>query len=109
MSNAFQNLRAIKEIDLSNWNTSNVTTFQRMLYWENEVETINVSGFDTSSATDMQGMFQRDVKLSNLIGYENFDTSNVKDMSLLFAEDEMLTSLDLNNWDTCDVCKHDRN
>ena len=65
----------------------------------------NIEGleyFDTSSATDMSGMF---LGCSSLISLDvsNFDTSNVTDMGFMFFGCSNLTSLDASSFDTNNV------
>ncbi|EHC6329856.1 BspA family leucine-rich repeat surface protein [Listeria monocytogenes] len=112
-------------IDLSNFDTSNVTSMDSMFY-ANYAVSIDVSNFDTSQVTNMFGMFEStsyatslDVsnfdtsKVTNMSGMfwgsaatsldvSSFDTSQVSDMSYMFAE-SAATSLDLSSFDTSQV------
>lgn len=60
---------------------------------------IDISGFDTSSATNISYMFDSCQKLASL-DLSNFDTSNVIYMSSVFKDCRALTSLDLSSFDT---------
>ena len=60
---------------------------------------IDLSNFDTSQVTDMAVMFYGCSTLTSL-DLSNFDTSQVTNMYQMFAECISLTSLDLSNFDT---------
>ena len=93
---------------LNNIDTSKVENFGRMFYVDTEsgyaynngdkacVE-IDLSEFNTSSATDMGYMFAGNKYLDNL-DLSSFDTSNVQAMNGMFGECESLSSIDLGNF-----------
>ena len=64
--------------------------------------TMNLSGLDTSSATDMSSMFSGCSKLASL-DLSGWGTSKATDMSYMFSGCSKLTSLDLSGWDTSNV------
>ena len=86
------------EIDVSDWNTSNVTDMKYLFNRCSNLTEINVSNFDTSKVTNMSYMFAYCTNLKNL-DVKNFNTSNVKDMGYMFASYGG-ESLDLTNFDT---------
>ena len=59
---------------------------------------LDLSNFNTSNVTNMREMFQNCTNLTTINGIEDFDTSNVTNMSWLFYHCESLTSLDLSKW-----------
>ena len=61
--------------------------------------TVDLSGLDISSYTDMNSMFQNCISLTSL-DLSNFNTSNVAYMTSMFENCSSLTSLDLSNWNT---------
>ena len=63
---------------------------------------LDVSHFDTSQVTDMSEMFFRCYDLTTL-DVSHFDTSQVTDMWKMFSNCESLTSLDLSSFDTSQV------
>ena len=91
-----------KTLDLSNWDTSNVTNMKYMFYYCTKLTSLDLSNFDTSNVTDMQYMFYYCRNLTTL-DLSNWDTSNVTDMSDIFNGCTNLTTLDLSNWDTSNV------
>ena len=97
-----QKIKNILEIDLSNFDTSEVTNMSNMFYGMSNLTTLNVSHFDTSKVTDMSLMFHgmRDLSALNL---SSFNTSQVTDMRNMFYGMSNLTTLDLSNFDTSKV------
>ena len=93
-------------LDLSNFDTSQVTDMSYMFYWMSRLTALDVSNFDTSKVTDMNKMFSRTDKLITL-DLSNFDTSQVTDMSYMFDDADNLTTLDLSNFDTSKVTNMD--
>ena len=92
----------ILEIDLSNFDTSKVTTMNRMFSGMSSLTALNLSNFDTSKVTDMGNMF---AFMSNLttLNLSNFDTSQVTSMQNMLGEMHSLTSLNLSSFDTSKV------
>ena len=98
----FFNCINIIEIDLSNFDSSQVTSMYDMFAICSSLTSLNLSNFNTSKVTTMNSMF---ACCSSLISLDltNFDTSNVIDMTRLFWECYSLTSLDLSNFNTSKV------
>ena len=92
----------IKDLDLSNFDTSKVMTMNEMFANMYNLTSLNLSNFDTSKVTDMYGMFYNMYNLTSL-NLSNFDTSKVTDMGVMFAGMLILTSLNLSNFDTSKV------
>ena len=98
----FFNLRNIIYIDLSKFDSSQVTETACMFYGCESLISINFGTFNTESLTDMHRMFFGCISLTSL-DLSSFKTSNVLDMFGLFASCESLLSLDLRNFDTSSV------
>lgn len=102
MQEMFSNCLNLVELDLSGFDTSKVTTMRDMFFnCENLVE-LNISGFDTSNVTDMAAMFRYCEKLTKL-DLSGFNTSKVTDMGGMFQGCGSLTELDLSGFDTSKV------
>ena len=71
--------RGFMNIDLSGWDTSNVTNMSDMFSGCGKLIKLDMSCFNTSKVTDMSGMFNSCKELTEL-NLSNFDTSNVTDM-----------------------------
>ena len=101
-SYTFFNLAATS-LDLSSFESGNLTSFKRFFYGCKNLVSINFGdNFDTSNATDMQYMFYNCDKLTS-IDLSSFNTSNVTNMSRMFSSCDSLTSIDLSNFDTSNV------
>ena len=90
------------ELDVSNLDTSNVTTMNRMFHDCNNLTSLDVNKWDTSNVTNMGSMFYSCSSLTQL-DLSNFDTTNVTDMQSMFYSCYKLTSLDVSNWDVSNV------
>ena len=87
--------RALTYIDLHNFDTSSVTSMERMFYNCESLKYINLEGWDTSKVKNMSYMFCDCKLLVTIEGISDFDTSNVTNMECMFSNCESLTSLDL--------------
>ena len=95
---------SLKSLDLSNFNTSNVTNMNSMFFNCSGLTSLDLGNFNTSKVTDMSSMFQSCDSLKS-IDVSNFDTSQVTDMNSMFqgCYIDGLTSLDLSNFNTSNV------
>ena len=102
VSTSEQKLRNILDMDLSNFDTSQVKSMKWMFACIPNLTTLNLSSFDTSKVTDMSHMFYN---MSNLISLNlsNFNTSNVWNMYSMFSDMPNLTTLNLSSFDTSKV------
>lgn len=91
----------LKHLDVSGWDTSNMTSMYRMFCDMQNLTELDVSGFDTSSVTTLQQMFNN-CNLTTL-DVSGFDTSNVTSMYGMFLNDSSLTALDVSGWDVSKV------
>ena len=79
----FYKCKLLNNIDLSNFNTNNVTDMRRMFEDCSSLNSINLSNFNTNNVTNMSMMFDGCSSL-NKIDLSNFNTNNVNDMSGMF-------------------------
>lgn len=94
-----QNFVLLEELDLSDFNTSNVENMSYMFYGCSALTSITFGDdFDTSSVTNMASMFFGCSSLTSL-DLSSFDTSNVTDMNNMFYNCSSLTQLDLSSFD----------
>ena len=108
MSKIFYGNNQLESLDLSGFNTSNVTNMKEM-FMGIGVEELDVSSFDTSNVTDMSQMFYFPFDKSKLVsikGLNKFNTSNVTDMNQMFFGSQVRT-LDLSSFDTSNVIDMD--
>ena len=102
MTSMFYNCNNLTSLDLSNWNTSNVTKMNLMFYYCTSLRSLNLSNWNTSNVTSMDRMFYYCDSLRSL-DLSNFNTSNVTNMDGMFHGCSSLTSLDLSNFNTSNV------
>ena len=95
-------LANILDIEVSNFNTSNVTNMYSMFSGMSKITSLDVSNFDTSKVTNMSHMFNSMHNLSSL-NLSNFDTSNVKEMYNMFYDMFNLNTLNLSDFNTSKV------
>ena len=58
---------SLKNIDLSNFDTSKVTNMYQMFYDCRSLTNLDLTGLDTSKVTDMTRMFYKCGKLNNIL------------------------------------------
>ena len=100
--NMFSRCENISEIDLSNFNSSQVRDMSHMFEGCSSLISLDLSNFDTSQVRGMSHMF---FGCSSLISLDlsNFNSSQVRDMFHMFYGCSSLISLDLSNFDTSQV------
>ena len=102
----FTGCKALTSLNVSNFNTINVTTMSYMFSSCSSLTSLNLSNFDTSKVTYMAGMFQNCSSLTSLNLF-NFNTSKVTNMSYMFYGCSKLTSLNLSSFDMSKVTDTD--
>ena len=98
----FYGCSSLTNLDLSSFNTSNVTDMYSMFYGCSSLTNLDLSSFNTSNVTDMDYMFYGCSSLTNL-DLSSFNTSNVTYMDYMFYGCSSLTNLDLSSFDTSKV------
>ena len=79
----FEQCSKITEIDLSNFDTSEVTGMSQMFSGCSQLTSINLTKFNTSKVQRMHSMFMSCSQLTSL-DLSSFDTSNVQMMQYMF-------------------------
>ena len=91
----------LADIDLSGFDTRSVINMQGM-FRNTGLTSLDLSSFDTENVTDMSGMFY-DVKNLTNLDLTHLNTSNVTDMHYMFTNMSSLTSLNLSRINTSKV------
>ena len=99
MRSMFYECRKLKTVKFGAINTSNVTNMGGMFNYCNSLESVDLSSFNTSNVTDMSWMFNGCRKLTSL-DVTVLNTSKVKDMSSMFSDCSGLATIDLSKFDT---------
>ena len=102
MSSMFYGCSSLTSLDLSNFNTSSVTNMQSMFSQCSSLTSLDLSSFNTSSVTNMDSMFSGCSSLTSL-DLSSFNTSSVTDMQSMFSQCSLLTSLDVSGFNTSKV------
>ena len=102
MNSMFRNMSSLTTLDLSDFDTSQVTNMSYMFFNASSLTLLNLSNFDTSQVMNMDSIFRGMINLTT-IDLSNFDTSKVEDMSSMFFDVRNLTTLDLSNFNTSRV------
>ena len=104
MGGMFESLTYLTSLVISNLNTKKVKLMDNMFYNCNGLSSINLASFETSLVTSFKYMFYgcSSLKSINLI---NFETENVDDIDSMFYNNNALTSIDLSSFNTQSLTK----
>jgi prepilin-type N-terminal cleavage/methylation domain-containing protein len=108
MHSLFQTSKA-STIDLSSFNTSNVTDMSYMFFGCINLTNVDLTKLNTSNVTDMSHMFAfggtspSDTKGLSNFDFSSFDTSNVTNMSSMLYGQSRMTTIDLSKIKTLNV------
>ena len=97
MSSMFDSIR-VNSLDLSDFDTSNVTKMYRLFSGATMLSSLDISSFNTSKVTNMSNMFNS-LGATEIIGLNLLDTSNVTDMNFMFYRSNVPV-LDLRSFNT---------
>ena len=95
-------IEALTSLDVSSFDTSNVTNMNGMFGGCYALTTLDLSSFNTSSVKNMGYMFQVCKALTS-VDVSSFDTSNVTKMDSMFSGCVALEVLDLGSFDMSNV------
>ena len=93
----FINCFSLEEINFGNFKTTKVANMEGMFECCANLKSLDLSSFDTSNVENMNSMFTVCASLKEL-NVLNFNTEKVKDMNSIFAGVINLTSLDLSSF-----------
>lgn len=102
MAYMFSNMSSLASLDLSNFDTPKVTDVHNMFSYIPNLTNLDLSRFDTSKVINMSAMFSNMLELTNL-NLSNLNTSQVTNMSNMFSYMPNLINLDLSSFDTSKV------
>ena len=108
----FSATQSLTTLDIANWDVSNVEEFGGLFYTPVDIvgyysvgtgiEHIDLSSWDTSSATNMESMFSGCKKLEE-VDVSNFDMSNVTTIGNMFRNCYKLEVIDVSKWNTSSI------
>ena len=102
MSYMFKDCERLEKLHLSYFSTRNVTNMDYMFYNCKNLSVIDLSFFDTQKVITMENMFSNCNKLEKL-DLSTINTENVVNMKNIFSNCSHLTCLDLTSFDTKNV------
>ena len=109
MHEMFRDCSKLESLDLSGFNTSNVSGGTQssngmgfMFYGCSSLKSLDVSSFDTSKLTYMRCMFT-DCSSLETLDLSNFNTANVTDMQFMFKGCSKLESINVSSFNTSRV------
>ena len=82
MNNMFQNCTSLTNLNVSNFDTSNVTTMTNMFYNCSALTTLKLCTFDTLAATAMNYMFQNTTNMQAIYVGSGWDTSGAQAVNM---------------------------
>ena len=98
----FYKCKDLYDLDLSSFNTKNVTNMSFMFHRCESLEKLKLTNLNTEKVINMSGMFNECEKLKDL-DLSSFKTKNVKDMSKMFNRCESLVNLNISTFTTENV------
>ena len=105
MASMFSYMFELKNLNISSFDTSKVESMYRMFYSTSKLENLDFSHLDTSKVHNMQDIFSGMAALSSINLGGRFSTASVTDMRGMFTDTNSLTELDLSNFNTAKVNK----
>ena len=93
-NNMFFNCKNLDSINLSNFNTDNIINLSGMFYGCSNLTNLDLSGFNTKNVIDMSNLFHSCKRLLYVNLY-NFHTEKVTNIESMFENCESLTNIDI--------------
>ena len=92
----FSGMSNLRELDLSSFDTSRVTSFYQMFMGASSIKRLDLSGFKTSKISVMADMF-KDMSSLEELDLSNFDMSRVSYIGEMFRGDSKLKTIYANS------------
>jgi uncharacterized repeat protein (TIGR02543 family) len=103
MHNMFMNTWSLTNIiGIENWQTDNLNSLQNTFYNARALTSLDLSRWDTSNVTNLNNTFRRDINTSSMVNLNvnGWDTSNVEIFLGTFYGLNVLETLNLYSWST---------
>ena len=105
LKNMFKDCSALTSLDLSGWNTSDVSQMDYMFSGCSNLVTLNLGGWDTSEAEEMDGMFENCSALTTIYVGNGWSVYNVSAFNTLFANCTSLVGGNGTRWNSSHIDK----
>ena len=99
----FNRCETLVNLNLTNFMTEKITNMSWLFNECGLLTNLDLSCFNTKNVKDMSQMFNRCYKLKNIEGISKFNTENVENMIFMFWRCESLEDLDLSRFNTKNV------
>ena len=100
----FNTCTSLKSVNMEHLNTKNVTNMRNMFMGCENLEDLDLSSFNVENVTDASGMFYGCQNLRTLEC--NFNFQKVEDLNTMFEECKNLISFDVSKWSTTNTLKN---
>ena len=98
----FGSCNRLVSVDVSGWDMDSVTDMNNMFYGCTDLAALDLTGWKTGSVTNMSDMFGDCTNMTSL-NLSGWDVGSVTDMSGMFDGCDALAALDLSGWDVGSV------
>ena len=82
----FCDCSSLKSLDLTNFNTENVTDMYYMFHNCTSLESLDLTNFNTAKVTNMKGMFSSCYALKTIYASDKFVTDQVTESTCMFSD-----------------------
>ncbi len=79
--------------------TSGITDMSYLFYGCESLEQLDLSQWNTTNVRTMQGMFSNCSNLKDIVGHENWDTHSLESVAYMFNATKKLQTVDMSGWD----------
>ena len=98
-SDMFNGFSELISADLNDFDVTNATSLEYFFSGCTKLREINVSNWNTGNVTNIRGMCYGCKALTDIIGIENWNTHSLTDTHEAFYECASLENIDLSKWD----------
>ncbi len=102
-SNMFMNCYVLQDLDISDLKTDSAVNMANMFYQCRALTSLDLSNWNTAHVTNMSNMFYDCNVLKSISFGSSFNTSSVTDMACMFWKCNSLEALDVSSFDTSNV------
>jgi surface protein len=99
---------ALTSVDMSEWDTSNVTTMGGMFAGDTSLTSLDFTGLNTAKVTSFNSTFNGCTGLTSITSTKNLVSSACTDMALMFYKNYKLTTIDSSGWNCSNVTSLNR-
>lgn len=92
----------LRSLDLSNWDTSRMSSASYMFSGSLSLQSIDVGNWNTGLLADASYMFLECPSLK-CIDVSSWDTKEIRDAYCMFMNCQVLASIDVSNWETKEI------